>query len=109
MAKIVPFTLHGSHVTVQDRINSLFQLAPDFKTWVEQTSLFDSIKNRKKVIGVDFYEIRAKEITIRLKDNVIVNKAEDLPIELIENFYINSPFYNPKINIKKLLDYEITD
>ena len=77
-----------------------------FKEWVEDTALFDAIKKgtndaRNALIG---YRIETPDMTLTLARDRIVNKFEDLPIEIVKQFYINSPWFNNNQSIQNLLE-----
>jgi len=67
------------------------------KHWIEHTKLFTTIKVHTNsggrfgvmpmIVGVD------PQLELSLQPGVVINVAEDLPIEIIEEFYRNSPFY----------------
>ena len=73
--------------------NLLITKLAGFKDWVEQTSLFAALSN-------DFGEtIRCHDIDGNIsmefeRNGIPINVAEDLPIELLIEFFINSPFFN---------------
>lgn len=66
-----------------------------FKKWVEDTKLFAVIKHHTQNGGF-LPEIRSAKISLSLKAGVVVNKMEDLPQELILEFFLNSPFYHER-------------
>jgi hypothetical protein len=72
---------------VKDRV---FQSIPGFKEWIEQTSLFQNIK---RFAGTGII-IEGIPNGLRLQLNGIskVDTANDLPIEMIIEFYNNSPW-----------------
>ena len=68
------------------------------KQWIEDTKLFAVIKAyttgeaggggvMPRIIGVD------PPLSLSLIPGVIINVAEDLPVEIIMEFYRNSPYY----------------
>lgn len=65
-----------------------------FLTWVENTSLYTALQN-------DPYgtEIRGHSpegdvmLNLHLVRDRPINSAEDLPVEILRNFYINSPWF----------------
>ena len=70
----------------------IFKTAPEFKTWIEQTSLFDAIKKDAVYKGTVRTHKEDGSIDMELDLNgVIIEVAEDLPIELIVQFYNNYP------------------
>lgn len=89
-------TVNGKQILCAD-INEWKQ----FVAWVENTSLFHAIKS-------DPYgtEIVAQDGSFRLELTGKVEKAEQLPIPVLYNFYINSPFFNKGDNLSKTLTYE---
>lgn len=74
-----------------DNVSRVFQSTPGFKEWIEQTSLFNTIK---RFAGTGII-IEGIPDGLRLQLNGIskVEKAEDLPIEMIIQFFNNSPWY----------------
>jgi len=89
---------------VKDRV---FQSIPGFKEWIEQTSLFCTIQQLAgtgaTILGIpDGLQLHMTGISN-------VQNAEDLPIELIMEFFKNSPWYEYEYNttqkeIHKLID-----
>lgn len=85
-------------------VKDILDALPDFKVWIEQTSLFDTIKrltnpemiDGKPVISM-FSNVNVNLLTEDLNMNLLrntnVKTAYDLPIELIQQFYQNSPFF----------------
>lgn len=67
----------------------IFKARPDFKEWIEQTSLFDAIK-RHAGTGI-IIEGLSDGLSIQLNGLGKVETAYDLPIEFIENFALNFP------------------
>lgn len=88
-----------------NQIIKFFQTKPDFKAWIENTSLFHALKaDRGGVI-----RLHAEDGDIDgeiFRNHIIIEKAEDLPIEMIQQFYINSPWYDNTSTEINLIDYE---
>lgn len=97
-------------IVLKDRV---FSSIPDFKEWIENTQLFQVLKqesNNPSNFGVP--TIRSEQISIGLNSGIKVDTAYDLPIEVIFEFFLNSPYYNNKFNfnnIINLLGYENKD
>lgn len=70
----------------------VFSLLPGFKEWIEQTQLFATI--RKFAGSGIIIEGLPDSMRLHLTGISKIEKAEDLPIELIQQFFINSPFIN---------------
>ena len=69
-----------------------FVQVPDFKAWIEQTALFHAIVN--DVGGTIRLHGPDGEVTGEFARNGrTIKAAEELPIEVLYEFYINSPFY----------------
>lgn len=68
----------------------VFQSIPGFKEWIEQTSLFNTIK-RFAGTGLIIEGI-PNGLSLQLNGISNIQSAEDLPIELLIEFYLNSPF-----------------
>jgi hypothetical protein len=77
---------------IQVLIQQLFNEHPDFKTWVESTSLFHAIVHDAKYGASIKYTDQDGEKELKLTGHQI-NEAKDLPLELIFDFYKNSPWY----------------
>jgi hypothetical protein len=79
--------------------------AKQFKEWVENTQLFSVIKEESHTFRGVNTRIQANDgtLALSLEPGVVIEKAEDLPKELLIQFYINSPFYNSN-HIENLLD-----
>lgn len=79
----------------QTKVEALFSKVPEFKEWVEKTCLFNKLvyETNHKPVGVDFHRIQSDEISIDLREGIKINKAEDLPVQLLREFFLNSPFY----------------
>ncbi len=77
------------------QVAAIFNSIPGFKEWIERTQLFSTIS---RFAGTGLIIEGIPDI-LRLQLNGIprVETAEDLPIELIQHFYNNSPF---RINIE---------
>lgn len=69
-----------------------FDLRKDFKAWIEQTQLFHAIVNDAKMGAEIRWTDKDKNLQSLQLNGRQINKAEDLPIELIKNFYLNSPY-----------------
>ena len=82
---------------MKDRV---FESLPGFKEWIEQTSLFSTIK---RFAGSGLI-IQGLPDSLRLQLNGISNvqAAEDLPIELIQQFYSNSPWHEYETTVSKI-------
>lgn len=79
-------------------VKAIFSRIIGFKEWIEDTSLFHSIVNNPLAM-----EIKAIDNSISLKPTgKKVEKAEDLPVELILEFYRNSPYYTINNNQKQI-------
>lgn len=80
-----------------------------FMRWVGETQLFDAIKigvEQHKKLNVDYYIVRAEGVgELSIKTTRVVNQPEDLPIEVLQLFFANSPWYkqNTGKSIQKLL------
>jgi len=81
-----------------------------FKEWVEQTKLFCVIKEETQAQGRNnmFGQIPTIMTTdpymsFTLKPNVYINAAEDLPQEILLEFYKNSPFYSDIVDVSDTL------
>lgn len=73
-------------------IADFFSAVPEFKAWIENTSLFHALVN--DVGGVIRGHGEDGSVVFEMSRGFhIIHKAEDLPIEMIMNFYENSPFY----------------
>jgi hypothetical protein len=74
------------------------------KEWIEDTRLFAFLQWETNNVGWHgvlptlFAADENRPMTLALQPGVVINRAEDLPIELIEEFYINSPFYKGENN-----------
>lgn len=67
-----------------------------FMRWVEETHLFHAIKEgvkNHKLMGVSYYIVRAVDVELNINTSIDVNKADDLPIEILQNFFLNSPWH----------------
>lgn len=88
--------------------NRVFESIPGFKEWIENTSLFSTIK---RFAGSGII-IEGIPDGLRLQLNGIsdINVAEDLPVELLLEFYLNSPFIVKDMmdQLPKLLENENT-
>lgn len=85
-------------------VKEILDTLPEFRIWIEQTSLFDTIKrftnpemiDGKPVISM-FSNINVQldieDLNINLLRHAHVQTAYDLPIELVQQFYQNSPFF----------------
>lgn len=69
-----------------------FDLSLRFKEWIENTPLFGAIKVHAGT-GL-IIESLPHGLSLELNRVAKIEKAEDLPIEMIKEFFINSPFYN---------------
>jgi len=80
-------------------IKEFFNKLPEFKTWIEQTQLFNVIKQESNPATRAYTGIAPKlvsdKIQLQLREGVIITKAEDLPVEMIMVFYENSPYTSP--------------
>lgn len=78
-----------------------------FARWVEETALFNAIKEgipKSREMKVDYYTIQAGDFQLNLSSNKDVNVAGDLPVEMLIEFYLNSPWITQRDNsIQKLL------
>ena len=70
-----------------------------FLEWVGQTNLFSAIKEGTKRHSVHYgeydtaYVIKYDGNELRLNKGVVIDKPEDLPKEILIQFFLNSPFY----------------
>lgn len=81
---------YTTNITKEEFFNRL----PEFKEWVEQTHLFTTIKQMVGTgVRIDMYEYQQ---SLELTGVIKIEKVEDLPIELLWQFYINSPFYEDR-------------
>jgi hypothetical protein len=86
----------------QERINQLFIDIPEFKEWIENTSLFHAL--RDDIGGTIRLHGEAGDIVGEIMRNCTsINKAEDLPIPMIQNFFENSPWARFKMNLIEIL------
>jgi len=79
---------------------------PKFKEWLENTQLFNVIKeesNSHGMMGIS-PTIVGKGIQLQLEPGVVVNRMEDLPLEMVMEFFRNSPFYANSDNNFKILE-----
>lgn len=85
----------------KDKINKvILSKVKGFKEWVEQTSLFNAIKNNPHAT-----EIRANDGSIKIVPSGIkINTAEELPTEFLLEFYMNSPFNTTTDNNTKQIE-----
>ena len=97
---------HEENKNPMDKVHRVFQSIPGFKEWIEQTTLFSHIS---RFAGTGLI-IEGIPDGLRLQLNGIskVETAYDLPIEMIVQFFGNSPYYcNVKHNESiKLLNNE---
>lgn len=78
------------HTKWRDGSDSI-EISRDFKNYIENTVVFRDIC---RLVGSGvIMEGLADNLKLKLDKVVRVEKAEDLPIELIQHFYENSPFY----------------
>jgi hypothetical protein len=82
-----------THIPMVVEINNkaVKVISMQFKEWVEKTPLFNAIKNNAGtglIIELPEYDTRFK-----LDGVSKVEKAEELPIEILQEFWRNSPFY----------------
>lgn len=89
-------------VILVDTNNKLKGIKQDFKEWIEQTQLFLAIKQHAGT-GL-IIESLPYGLQIQLNGISKVEKAEDLPIEFIQNFYENSPFYTDNTYTQKQIN-----
>ncbi len=95
--KLIPKSNSRDPILEKDRV---FNSIPGFKEWIEQTSLFNTIKMHVgSGIRIDLIPNNASYI---LNKGGKVEKAEDLPIEMIVEFFINSPYYCNKTNFDNI-------
>ncbi len=73
-------------------ILSAKSIGKEFKEWIENTPLFGAIKVHAGT-GL-IIESLPHGLSLQLNGIGKIEKAEDLPIEMIKEFFINSPFYN---------------
>lgn len=68
----------------------------DFVEWIKGTKLYNIIVELTNTPYPEGTEtvIQSDEINLNLVKGIVVNSPYDLPIELIYEFYANSPFYN---------------
>ena len=91
-----------SNIKKQFTVKDILDALPDFRHWIEETKLFNVIveqtnPNRRlfnSTFGSAEPYIVSEEISMHLKLGVPIITAYDLPIELIQNFYANSPYFN---------------
>lgn len=87
----------------RSKVQKIFKTHPDFKEWIEGTELFVKIMQGLEMLRnkqVDYYRMEANGFSFNL---IVadVKSAEDLPIEVIEEFYNNYP---GQINLAKLIE-----
>lgn len=81
---------------------------PELKKFIEDSKLLHVLKARGKPEMIDGKPVismfshvpttvLSDEITMHLKDDIQINTAYDLPLELVQNFYYNSPFFNLRL------------
>lgn len=67
------------------------------KLWIENTQLFAVIKYHTTSGGMGGVMPRIRGVDpplqLSLQQGIVIEKAEDLPIEIIEEFWRNSPFF----------------
>ncbi len=96
MNNLAPNESDKDPIVLKDRV---FSSIHGFKEWIENTQLFQVLKqesNNPNNFGVPV--IRSEVISLNLNNNIKVNSATDLPIEMIEEFFRNSPYYCDKTN-----------
>lgn len=72
-----------------------------FKSWVEQTQLFNALLKYSGNPNCRIEAFTDKEyLEFQLNGNK-VEKFEDLPKELLLKFYLNSPWHNAKLKSKQ--------
>jgi len=73
-----------------------------FREWIGETKLYNVLVEQTcHPFGVSV-RIESDEITIpELKSGVKIRTPYDLPIEMIYNFYINSPFYKIDVELEE--------
>lgn len=82
--------------TVKDILDYL----PKFREWIETTKLYNVIKEESNPSTAFFsnaeidVNLVSLEIQMQLKRGRLISTPYDLPIELIKQFYMNSPFFN---------------
>lgn len=85
-------------------VKDILDALPELRVWIEQTKLFNAIKeltntqiiNGKPVVSMfDGIPVTlvSESINMNLVRNVSIKTPYDLPIELVEQFYQNSPFF----------------
>lgn len=79
----------------QRKLDILKAKQAEFKRWVENTKLFQTIVAHSGT-GVEIYGFD-ENIELRLVlSSTKITTFEELPKELLKEFFINSPWYNPK-------------
>lgn len=89
-----------STVDVNTLKEKLFWWHPWFKVWIESTSLFQAIvmgtRDSKSFPPIERsveYIQNGESFRLTFNTDIEIKKAEDLPIEIIQKFYENSPYY----------------
>lgn len=81
-------------------VKDVLDTQPEFKEWIEQTKLFNVLveltsgKTLWESFGGVQPTIVSSEINISLIAGVVIKTPYDLPLELIGQFYMNSPFFD---------------
>lgn len=80
----------------EKHIEELFKALPEFRAWIRTTKLFNALieySGRPEVTLVGFEDQLNPEIMMQLS-GIHVSEPEDLPYELVIEFFRNSPFCN---------------
>lgn len=80
-------TIDGKRVMVEEVVKW-----NGFKRWVEGTMIYHAIKNDPLGTEIQSLDPAIAFQLHKTKDRVI-NGAEDLPVEVLEVFYMNSPWW----------------
>ena len=77
-----------------------------FREWVENTQLFHTLvmATNRRAEGVEYEHIRTPDMLLTIESHIKVHTFDDLPKEMVYQFYINSPWYNNNQTIKNLLE-----
>lgn len=81
-----------------EKVRIVFMMFPGFREWIDQTKLFTSIKEMTSCVmrhydsSIKAFDATGLVIELQISKDKVVKIPDDLPLSLVENFFLNSPF-----------------
>jgi hypothetical protein len=102
-AELIKTKIEEQEQAIRNITQYLFQKSPEFKAWIENTSLFHAIVQDSPHQGILRIHEPDGSVSILNLNGKRVYQAEDLPVEIIQHFYERSPFFKQQTPKLKLL------